>query len=61
MPPTRKSRPRLAWAHADEFIQRLPEGYNTLLGERSSGLSQGQRQLLAIAPRRAGGPVHPDP
>ena len=36
-------------AHADEFIQRLPEGYDTVLGERGSGLSQGQRQLLAIA------------
>jgi ATP-binding cassette subfamily B multidrug efflux pump len=36
-------------AHADTFIERLPEGYNTVLGERGSGLSQGQRQLLAIA------------
>jgi ATP-binding cassette subfamily B protein len=36
-------------AHAEEFIQRLPQGYQTLLGERGSGLSQGQRQLLAIA------------
>jgi len=36
-------------AHADEFITRLPDGYQTLLGERGSGLSQGQRQLLAIA------------
>jgi ATP-binding cassette subfamily B multidrug efflux pump len=36
-------------AHADDFIQRLPEGYQTVLGERGSGLSQGQRQLLAIA------------
>ncbi len=35
--------------HADEFIQRLPEGYETRLGERGSGLSQGQRQLIAIA------------
>jgi ATP-binding cassette subfamily B protein len=36
-------------AHADTFISRLPEGYQTKLGERGSGLSQGQRQLLAIA------------
>ncbi len=36
-------------AHADEFIARLPQGYETVLGERGSGLSQGQRQLLAIA------------
>ncbi len=36
-------------AHADEFIQRLPDGYRTVLGERGGGLSQGQRQLLSIA------------
>ncbi len=34
---------------ADSFIERLPNGYETLLGERGAGLSQGQRQLLAIA------------
>jgi len=38
---------KLANAHA--FIERLPEGYQTKLGERGTGLSQGQRQLLAIA------------
>jgi ATP-binding cassette subfamily B protein/subfamily B ATP-binding cassette protein MsbA len=32
-----------------EFIASLPEGYQTKLGERGSGLSQGQRQLLAFA------------
>jgi ATP-binding cassette subfamily B multidrug efflux pump len=36
-------------AYADTFIERLPDKYNTVLGERGSGLSQGQRQLLAIA------------
>ncbi len=36
-------------AHADIFIKRLPEGYATVLGERGSGLSQGQRQLISIA------------
>lgn len=36
-------------AHADAFITRLPAGYDTVLGERGTGLSQGQRQLLAIA------------
>lgn len=34
---------------ADTFIERLPDGYNTVLGERGGGLSQGQRQLLSIA------------
>ena len=38
-----------AFANADEFIERLPEGYDTLLTEGGSNLSQGQRQLLSIA------------
>ncbi len=36
-------------ANAHEFIERLPEGYNTLLTGDGANLSQGQRQLLAIA------------
>lgn len=36
-------------ANADSFIQRLPHGYDTMLSERGGNLSQGQRQMLAIA------------
>ena len=36
-------------AGADDFILRLPEGYDTLLSNNGANLSQGQRQLLAIA------------
>ncbi|MBR4162149.1 MAG: ABC transporter ATP-binding protein, partial [Solobacterium sp.] len=38
-----------ALARADSFIRRLPEGYNTMLKGDGGNLSQGQRQLLAIA------------
>jgi len=36
-------------ANADQFVRRLPQGYQTVLTERGTNLSQGQRQLLAIA------------
>ncbi|MBE2270982.1 MAG: ABC transporter ATP-binding protein, partial [Anaerolinea sp.] len=36
-------------AHADHFIRTLPEGYNTILNEEASNVSQGQKQLLTIA------------
>lgn len=43
-------------AGADEWIRRLPEGYNTLLTQNGAGLSQGQRQLLSIARAAAADP-----
>ncbi len=36
-------------AHADEFIRTLPDGYNTIINEDASNISQGQQQLLTIA------------
>lgn len=36
-------------SHADSFIKRLPNGYDTVIGEDGGNLSQGQRQLLCIA------------
>lgn len=36
-------------AHVDEFVRKLPEGYQTVLNEEASNISQGQRQLITIA------------
>ncbi|MCZ1720448.1 ABC transporter ATP-binding protein [Enterococcus faecium] len=36
-------------AHVDDFVRKLPEGYNTVLNEDASNISQGQRQLITIA------------
>ena len=33
----------------DNYIESLPDGYNTVVNERGSGLSQGQKQLIAFA------------
>ncbi len=35
-----------ARAHVDDFVRKLPEGYNTVLNEDASNISQGQRQLI---------------
>ncbi len=49
MPPEADIRRAASAAHATEFIDRLVEGYDTLVGERGVKLSGGQRQRLAIA------------
>ena len=36
-------------AHADSFIRRFPNGYDTVIGEDAGGISEGQKQLLCIA------------
>jgi ATP-binding cassette subfamily B protein len=36
-------------AHVDEFVRRLPDGYETVLNEEGTNISQGQRQLITIA------------
>ena len=48
-------------AHADHFIRTLPDGYDTVLNEEASNISQGQKQLLTIARAVPGRPGDPDP
>lgn len=36
-------------AHVDDFVRKLPDGYDTVLNEEASNISQGQRQLITIA------------
>ena len=47
--PDARLREALAAAHLDDLVARLPEGLDTLLGERGFTLSTGERQLLALA------------
>jgi ATP-binding cassette subfamily B protein len=44
---------KILWAakevHADEFVRKIPDGYNSLVKERGAGLSVGQKQLISFA------------
>ncbi len=48
-PPRKRSSQAAKAAHADHFIRTLPEGYDTVLNEEATNISQGQKQLLTIA------------
>ena len=48
-PPWRRWSQAAKAAHAHSFIKRLPQGYDTVIGEDGGSLSQGQKQLLCIA------------
>ena len=36
-------------AYVDDFVRRLPQGYDTVLNEEATNISQGQKQLITIA------------
>ena len=54
-------RPPPCWPTADDFIRRLPQGYDTMLTGNGANLSQGQRQLIATCPGRCGRSPGDDP
>ena len=51
----------LKQANAHEFIINLPQGYDTMMIERGSNLSQGQRQMITIARAMVANPKMHDP
>ena len=60
-PPRKRSCRRPKPRHADHFIRTLPDGYDTVLNEEASNISQGQKQLLTIARAVLADPRDPDP
>ena len=48
-------------AHVDHFVRTLPDGYDTVLDDDATNISQGERQLLTIARAFLADPRHADP